>query len=341
MSIRPGPTRGLTTNHAAATDQFLHVGTNVPRGDEWLAFVDLRFPLSDIAAAGSSLPFESFVSSTHFSLRMSQGATDCMYLGTHLAANGRSRQFSVFSWPDASSTVSRNDVQISAWSAGRPYRALCPGGGDWLARCDPRVTGAWVQENVVGFVWTANREAPARPFPYVRLIRIDTTAWAVLDEPDLWSDTTAYAYPDVTPGTSGVALSMFRGGGPHFPSHVVGLYSGGNWQLQGTRNGTHAPADRRWGDYLTCRRLPNGHFLASGFTLQGATHEPTSSSESSNSAEDVPGRRRLGEDPNQFAEAGRRRPAGTADPGDGWNAVRSAEPIQRGHPWPNMPSCSR
>src|SRR5688572_15135612 len=52
-------------NHAAATEGFLHVGTNVFRGDDWVAFVDLRLPLDELAA-GAGLTFEAFVSTTHF-----------------------------------------------------------------------------------------------------------------------------------------------------------------------------------------------------------------------------------------------------------------------------------
>ena len=255
-------------NHAAATAEYLHVGTNVFRGEDWVAFVDLRLPLQELAAGGS-LSFEHFVTTTHFSPRLTQGAGDRMYLGTHLAANGRSRQFSVFAWPDSSPTITRHDLRIGPWSAGEPYSAPCPGGREWLARCDARVTGAWVQGQTVGFAWTANRQPPSRPLPYVRVVRIDTAGWTVIDEPDLWNEAVAYAYPDTAPGESGIGISLFRGGGAHFPSHVVGIHDGARWQLRGTRNGTHAPAGGKWGDYVTCRPHPSGHFLAAGFTLQG------------------------------------------------------------------------
>jgi hypothetical protein len=98
---------------------------------------------------------------------------------------------------------------------------------------------------------------------------------ALLDEPDLWSPTFAYAYPDIVPNhVGGVGITLFRGGGPLHPSHVVGVLdttSGAAWTLSGTKNGTNGPTDSKWGDYLTCRPVDGNpaQWVAAGFTLQG------------------------------------------------------------------------
>ena len=258
-------------NHAAVTDRFLHVGTNIFRGDLWRGFVDLRFPLDELAAEEGYLHFEHFFTADVFSLRCTQGGGSRMYLGAHHASDGRPQLFSIFRWDDDSPTVEEEQVEISPWRATGVYEAICPDGRNWLSRCDSRVTGAWVSGDVIGFLWTANRQA-GHPFPYVRAVRINTTTWQVLDEPDLWSAQLAYAYPDAQPGPNGdVGLTVFRGGGALFPSHVVGARSAGGagWELQGTRNGAATPNTGTWGDYLCCRIHPAGHWLASGYTLQG------------------------------------------------------------------------
>ncbi len=105
-------------------------------------------------------------------------------------------------------------------------------------------------------------------------MRLDETSRGVIDEPDIWHPTYAYAYPDACPNDRGdVGISLFRGGGSRYPGHVVGVMGSGStsWTLLGTRDGTSGPADSKWGDYVACRRhSPDGlTWLASGFTLQG------------------------------------------------------------------------
>ncbi|HEY0372821.1 MAG TPA: hypothetical protein VGD79_12510, partial [Thermoanaerobaculia bacterium] len=81
-----------------------------------------------------------------------------------------------------------------------------------------------------------------------------------------------YAFPDVCPNANGVpAIAVFMGGKRMFPSHVVGVLDAGAWNLQATRNGTNAPADGKWGDYITIRRHSPDEtsWIASGYTLQG------------------------------------------------------------------------
>ena len=177
----------------------------------------------------------------------------------------------MFSWPE-SGNVSRQDVNVSAWAAG-DYSAPGPDANEWLSRCDPRITAAWVGSGVIGFGWSANRKA-GRPYPYVRIVRLDEKSKAVVDEPDIWSNNYAYAYPDACPNDRGhVGITLFRGGGNRHPGHIVGILDdcSPGWSLRATRDGTHGPADAKWGDYLTCRRhSPDGlTWIAAGFTLRG------------------------------------------------------------------------
>jgi hypothetical protein len=256
-------------NHAALSNNFLYLASNVFRttNDRWTRSVVLRLPLDDLAAGGT-LNHNYFESTTNFSLRCTQGARDVMYFGSHTSNS----QLRLFSWPENTNTVGQLDVNVSGWLGGT-YSAPGPDGNDWLSRCDPRITGAWVADGVIGFAWSANRTA-GRPFPYIRVVRLDESTRNRIDEPDIWNQSYAYAYVDASPNDRGhVGVSLFRGGGNRHPGHVVGIwddYSNG-WALQGTRDGTNGPVDGKWGDYLTCRRRsPDGlTWIAAGFTLQG------------------------------------------------------------------------
>lgn len=257
-------------NHAALSNNYLYVATNVFRGDNWTRSVVLRLPL-DSLAAGGALNYNYFQSTNNFSLRCAQGARDVMHFGSH---NSNS-QIRVFSWSENDNRISQRDVNVSSWRAG-DYSAQGPDGNDWLSRCDPRITGAWVAKGTIGFMWSANRMSNSRPFPYVRVVRLDENSKNIIDEPDIWNPNYAFAYPDACPNDRGiVGIALFRGGGNRHPGHVVGIWddSANKWLLNGTRDGTNSPGDSKWGDYLACRRhSPDGlTWIASGFTLQGGT----------------------------------------------------------------------
>lgn len=258
-------------NHAALSDNFLYVSTNVftVANNQWTRCVVFRLPLN-VLADGGALQYNYFQSTTNFSLRCAAGARRTLYFASH----NSTQQIRLFSWPESSSTVSQVNINVTPWRAGI-YSAPGPDGNDWLGRCDPRITGGWVANGVIGFLWSANRTT-GRPFPYVRAIRINEQTKSLLNEPDIWNSSYAYAYPDAYPNNQGdVGITLFRGGGTRNPGHVVGTWNNatGSWSLAGTRTGTNGPADNKWGDYLTCRQhLPDGRtWLATGFTLEGGS----------------------------------------------------------------------
>ena len=259
-------------NHAALSDRFLHVVTNAYTtvGDRWTRSVVFRLPLVDLAHEGGlTTDYFQVDSQDGSSPRCTQGAAGTMYFAGHVS----NRTLRVFRWPGDAGAASFVDVDVHPWQGTRGYYAPGPDGVNWLGRCDPRITGGWVADGVVGFMWTVDR-APGRPHPHVRVVRLDEATLRVIDEPDIWSPDVAYAYPEACPNTEGdVAITLFRGGGIMYPSHAVGIWdrASGSWTLQGTRNGTSGPADGKWGDYVTCRRAaPNGReWVAVGFTLQG------------------------------------------------------------------------
>jgi hypothetical protein len=251
------------------SDNYAYITSNVfgASNDRFTRAVIFRLPL-DVLAFGGSLNYRYWTTTQNFALRCTRGARDRM----HFASHNTGSQVRVFTWPESQPSVTFKDVNISPWSA-QNYASPGPDGANWLQRVDPRITGAWVANGIIGLAWTAGRQAQ-RPFPYCRVARINEATMTAAGDADIWNASCAYAYPDTCPNDRGhVGIALFRGGGPLHPGHVVGIwddYSNG-WQLVATANGTNGPADTKWGDYLACRRhSPDGlTWLASGYTLQG------------------------------------------------------------------------
>jgi hypothetical protein len=253
---------------AATSNNHLYITFNAfNSGGSWLRAFVFKLPLNTLRDA-TSLGYQWWSTTTHGSLRLTQGAQASMFFGSH---NG-GRQLRVFGWPDASNSIGAIDVTVGAWSAG-PYSAPGPGGVDWLTRLDSRITGAWVTGTRAGFLWTASAKT-GRPLPYVKGAVVDTATRSLVEEPDIWNQSSAFAYPAACPNASGVVgVSLFFGGGSRHPSHVVGFRDGSAWRLVISRGGTNGPANGAWGDYLSCRRHAPAttEWVASGYTLQGGS----------------------------------------------------------------------
>lgn len=255
------PDAAVSSNHLYITFNAFNSGNNFLR-----AFV-FKLPLNALRDA-TTLSYTWWSTTGHGSLRLTQGATGSMFFASH---NG-GRQLRVFGWPDGSNSIGTIDVTVSPWSAG-PYSAPGPGGAEWLSRIDSRITGAWVTGTRAGFLWTAAAQT-GRPLPYVKGAVVDTTTRNLVEQPDIWNQSSAFAYPAACPNAAGViGVSLFFGGGSRHPSHVVGFRDGPDWRLVITRTGTHGPPGGAWGDYLSCRRYAptSSEWVASGFTLQGGT----------------------------------------------------------------------
>jgi hypothetical protein len=230
------------------------------------AFV-FKLPLDPLKNA-SSLGYQWWSTTANGSLRLTQGAVNTMFFASH---NGGT-QLRVYNWPDTSNSIGSFDVTVGAYSAG-PYSAPGPGNAEWLGRTDARITGAWVTGNRAGFMWTA-AAGPGRPMPYVKVAVVDTALRTLIEQPDIWNSSLAFAYPAACPNAQGViGVSLFMGGGTRNPAHLVGFRDGGAWRLAVTRASTNGPAGGAWGDYVACRRHhpQTSEWVASGFTMQGGT----------------------------------------------------------------------
>ena len=257
----------------ALSNDFLYVTTNSfsTRGDDFVRAVVLKIPLDDLER-GESLDYQHWATTQYGSLRLARGARDTMYF----ASNSRRRdRIRVWAWPEDASNLSARDINVTQWHAGN-YQPAAPDSANWLARTDDRITGAWVANGELGFIWTSNAGGQ-RPHPYVRVARIKEDDMTLIDEPDIWSGSATFAYPEACPNVRGhIGVTLFYSAATTPPCHVVGIrddYSNQGWDLQITRAGTNGPRDDKWGDYLSCRQhSPDGlTWIASGFTLQGGS----------------------------------------------------------------------
>jgi hypothetical protein len=255
-----------STNHLYITSNLYD---NTEPSARWQRSIVLRIDL-DSLADGGSYSYRLWTSTEVGSPRPTRGARDTMYFASHRS----STSLRVHAWPDDSDSVQSFDVGVSATAGGRGnFVATGPDGTNWLARCDSRITGAYVAKGVIGFMWTSAQQG-GRPYPYIRHARIDESTRKLVDEPDWWNSTAAFAYPDVQPNDRGdLGYTYFFGGGSHHPWFCVGIDDDYGSTRQAARQSTNGPADGKWGDYLSVRRhSPDGFtWSAIGYTLQGGS----------------------------------------------------------------------
>ena len=156
---------------------------------------------------------------------------------------------------------------------GGNFASIAPNGVNWLGRVDSRITGASVGNGVITFTWTSGSRQN-RPHAYCRVARIRENNRAVIDQPDIWSQNRAWAYPAAASNAGGVVgFTAFYGGVDRHPGHVVGARDddAGTWRARYARLGSHSPSAGRWGDYLNCRaHSPSTEtWVASGYALEG------------------------------------------------------------------------
>ncbi len=255
----------------AESDDQLWISFNMfDEENRWQRAIVLTFPLDEIKARGE-LTRRTWTTTSTGSLRFTQGLDDSMWFAGQSSDN---RGVRLFNWPDGSATVSGWTVPVRPWNS-TGYSSLGPGGREWMARTDDRITAAWRSNGQLGFAWAASSEA-GRPHPYIRVVRIDEATLELIDEPDLWSSTGAYAYPAAGPNRRGdIGLAAFYGGGTRHPSHIVAHFddSTRRWNPRIVASSTHGPDRGKWGDYIEVRPDPrrSTYWIASGFTLQGGT----------------------------------------------------------------------
>lgn len=229
-----------------------------------------RIPLSELAAGATIHP--AIFNDTRSSYRLTQGATDTMYWGSH----NSNTQIRIYRWPE-NGNIAWDDVTHDAYNApGRGmHTATCAGGTNYLSNDDDRIQGAWVANGVIGFMWDA---AQGNGFarPHVQVVRFNESNRTRIGQGQIFSSTTSFSYPSVHPndrGHLGGTISFGCGGSSGNPGLAA-------WIADDINNNVITPlesfgvafgnrSEARWGDYCATRRhSPNGNtWVGTGFVL--------------------------------------------------------------------------
>jgi hypothetical protein len=279
----PWPTvLGFDYPQLAYSSNYLYLTTNLTDSNGAPQFaVIYRCALSDLATlpSGSGLSCVVFWLQGVDTFTPADGATSTMYWADHVD----NANLEVFSWPESGpdyTSVGGTQVTHSAFPSG-PHTCPSPDGTDMCAADDWTIRGGWVSASgqVIGFLWDASQgsgDLGSFPYPYVHAAEFDIgNNLSLIDEPIIWSSTTAYAYPGSgVDGRGGVGLSVAYGGGPYYPGSAMMVrddVSPTAWETLNVQSGRDGPPGGRWGDYLTARATSgNGNsWLGGGFVALG------------------------------------------------------------------------
>jgi hypothetical protein len=249
----------------------LYVTTNWFQGQQTAGAAVVRIPLASIDAG--QVVAKPFVSSDFQSFRVAQNCDGTAFFAAHQDTS----TLAVFSWPEADDAPTSTAVGVARWIGGNGYTSRTPDGQRWLDRADPRITGATKAGNELWFAWAVDTGSNRRPRPFVQIARIDAGNLTLLENINIFDPDSAICYGALaTNANQEVGISYMIGGGPRFPSHVVGILTGTRRDMvvtEGARAPLPAPDSQKfeWGDFLAVRpAFPNNKlFAATGYTMQG------------------------------------------------------------------------
>jgi len=264
--------------HLALSNNNIWITSNMfNQAGQFQRTVISEWPLTPLSL-GQTVNFRYYFETQEFNFTPVQGATDTMYWAVH----HNNAQMKLYKWPETSSSISSKLVNVPAWTFGFRGNMICtsPDHLNWCARSDSRITGGWISNGIIGFLWNAG-QGNGFPYPYVNIATFRQSDFGFLSNPKLWNQNIAYmfgfAHPSNLPGELG--LVAIYGGGLFYPSIAAGTaVVGGSppFNLVTIRSGDHAAS--KFGDYIRIRPLPQqnpliaGQFwIGSGYTPQGCS----------------------------------------------------------------------
>jgi len=248
----------------------LYMTTNLFFPDNTAGSGVLRIPFAGLQ--GGPVTAQPFTSRDLQSFRVAQNCGKTAYFAAHQDTS----TLSVFSWDESQKTPVPTAVGVARWIGGNGYQSRTPDGRRWLDRADPRLTGATMTGSEVWFAWAVDQNSNHRPNPFIQIARIDVTNLTLLENINVFDNASATCYGALNTNANGeVGISYMIGGGPLFPSHVIGILTGTRKDVvvASSDRGPLDPSSGKgeWGDYLTVRPLfPDQKlFAATGYTMIG------------------------------------------------------------------------
>ena len=252
----------------------LYVTTNIFGPGQRFGSGVARIRIDSMSTGTVAMDGRPFVS---FDLQSFRVAQNCMDTG-FFAAHADTSTLAVFRWPEGQPKPARVDVPVARWIGGNGYVSRTPDGRRWLDRADPRLSGATLAQGQLWFAWGVDRRSNQRAQPFVQIARIDAASGSLVENVNVFDPESATCYGALSTNAKGdVGISYMLGGGPRFPTHVVGILTGARKDLI-VASGERGPFDDQgkgeWGDYLAVRPVfPDARmFAATGFTMKGVSN---------------------------------------------------------------------
>jgi hypothetical protein len=278
--------------HLSLSNNNLYLASNAFRSrsaatnpGEFRCTTIIRIPLDQLDAGGgiSYRYFNTFWTDTgaFFNYTATHGATSTMYFTRHV----NTTTMRVHSWPESVDTPTSTDVTHASYLTSA-YTCTSPGGLNPCGREDDRHIAGWVGEGFIGWMWDApqgNSGLGNFAFPHVRVIRLNVSTKAVVQDQAIWNAGHAWIMPSTgINGRSHIGGTIFTAGGSAHPSCftfldddlVAGLVPLTNFFVQ---SGTGSGDQNRWGDYLRTRKggqLGN-QWVGTCFAYEGTTPSMT------------------------------------------------------------------
>ena len=218
-----------------------------------------RIPLSEIKA-GSTVHFrftDPNDGSTAYGDHLTQNAGSEIFW----AGQNSSSSLRVFSWKESSNTYFWNSVNVGSWSNGT-LSSTTPDGQDWLTKLQNfpghAVLGATrlatQKGKKVDHIWFAWTAAAGGSFKQaqVQWVSLDrANNFHLLSQSQVWSSTSAFAYPAFSSNSDGeIGMSLENGGPKDFENHGAGFW--GDFVVYITTASDVGVT--RFGDYVTIRQ---------------------------------------------------------------------------------------
>ena len=173
----------------------------------------------------------------------------------------------VFSWREDSGTYFWRDVSVRNWP-NNAISSVTPSGTDWLSTwAGTNIIGATRKGDELWFAWTASSGDGGHggfnyPHPHVQIAKIRKNDFTLIDQPQIWNNDHAYAYPTlITNLRNEVASGVAWGGNLYEANSAFGII--GDYVVYYNESST--TSHNRWGDYITVRQSSPDHNLFAGF----------------------------------------------------------------------------
>jgi hypothetical protein len=280
----------------SANDAYLEISKYGSTTNSWGGSVMIRFPLDQLRAHTPALTTATYSDPAGFSPAPVQRAGNTMYFASRVPFNSTSTKLRVYSWPEAASSATYNDVTISPDPAFPNVTGYsCPKSGqaadtpaDWCPRKsssggfahDMRINSGFVSNGTIVFSWDAPQGTAAGgvspgtfPYPYTHVVRVNEATKALIDQPIAWSPNYAIQWSSLVSNANGdiAGIVQYGGGAEHENCGALihdGFVTGGFWEFHNLVSSDSDTSETKSGDYTATRGLGNS-WIGSCYVLRG------------------------------------------------------------------------